>query len=110
MVRITSSPEVKAHPVLKRWAAFITVEGECWIWNGCRARSGGYPLVNYQGRSTGLHRLVCDHHYHPVTKYRVKQICCNVACVKPEHLVPIYASWRLLVSAVSLPSLQEVKR
>lgn len=72
---------------LARIAKRITIEGDCWVWNGS-LEANGYGRMNVNGKRTMVHRAA----YELLTgeiipaDMTVDHLCFVRNCVKPSHL------------------------
>lgn len=69
----------------------VTIEDECWIWNGSRDKDG-YGLVKIRvgkkKRTRRVHRIMYKLYYNcRLTKHdHIMHICDNPSCCNPLHL------------------------
>lgn len=65
----------------------------CWQWlrgrKGKEAKAGGgYPCWKFDGKTRGVHRVVCELHHGPLGSKQARHLCHNTLCINPEHVVP----------------------
>jgi len=79
----------KRKPPIERFRKFIKVaDNDCWLWMGCRFRSG-YGLLSPGGRAHSVyaHRWAYQHFVGPIPAgLEISHKCGNPSCVNPEHL------------------------
>ena len=69
-----------------RFYRFIERTETCWTWTGGRTRSG-YGAMGVEGRARLAHRVSWELHRWPLPEgARLRHLCANRACVRPEHL------------------------
>jgi hypothetical protein len=67
------------------WAGINKVRGGCWYWTG--GTRDGYGRVVWNGRYTNAHRVAWMLKHGPIPEgARVRHVCPNRACVRPDHL------------------------
>lgn len=72
---------VKAKPPLERIFRMVTEVDGCWIWGG--GFSNGYPCINIDGRSTGVHRFLFQWMKGKLRRgVRINSTCSSAACVR----------------------------
>lgn len=59
----------------------------CFVWSGA-VNSNGYPQIRLEGRTTYVHRLVCERVHGPLGRQYVLHSCDDPACINPNHLRP----------------------
>lgn len=70
---------------------------DCWLWFGARSR--GYGLVKYAGRSTSAHRLAYTSFVGPIPEgLELDHLCRERCCVNPDHLEAVTSSVNALRS------------
>lgn len=75
------------------WVQKITVEGECWVWNGARNRKGYGSVSNGKNGSSLAHRKAYELAIGPIPEgLTIDHLCENKACVRPAHLEPVTRS------------------
>lgn len=71
---------MKAKPPLERIFRVITEVDGCWIWG--RGFSNGYPCINIDGRSVGVHRFLFQQMKGGLRRgVRINSTCSSAACV-----------------------------
>lgn len=65
------------------WDKVVVDENDCWVWQGAKTR--GYGVIRYKGKTVYAHRLVFS-----LLKELIKDLldhqCLNRACCNPDHL------------------------
>lgn len=75
----------EATPVPPRFAAHVTLEGECWLW-ASTLRDDGYG--KFSGRQA--HRVVYEEVVGDIADgLELDHLCRNKACVRPDHMEPV---------------------
>ena len=79
--------DAQAQEVAVRLMSRLRVDGECWVWTGCRLPKG-YGLMGINGRSERVHVVVMflRHGAEALAAETVNHLCFNRACCNPEHL------------------------
>jgi HNH endonuclease len=66
----------------------------CWVWlrgrKGKEAKTGGgYPCWKLNGKTVGVHRVVCERVYgRMLPTQQARHTCHNTLCINPGHLIP----------------------
>ena len=61
----------------------VTIEGECWEWQGCM--QGSVPMMKHKGNPNNVRRLVLIERQIPMTGFIATYTCGNAKCVNPDH-------------------------
>lgn len=82
--------DIIADPVDRFWSKVRRTE-TCWLWEGPRARRGGYASITVSGRTTKLvHRVSYEWARGPIPDELVlDHLCMTTNCVNPDHLEPV---------------------
>lgn len=76
-------------PMVARFWAMVSEQGDCWIWGGALDRDG-YGRIGLPGGHSKYirsHRFSWLIHYGPIpTQMCVLHRCDNPSCVRPDHL------------------------
>ena len=75
----------------KRFMSYVTIVGECWLWEGYRDRDGYGKFftkkVNGRAIKVFAHRWSYQHFIGPIPiGYHVDHLCINRWCVNYDHL------------------------
>ena len=74
---------------LERFMKFVKVEGDCWIWTGCKTNNG-YGKFSVQDKMWLASRLIYTHCFGDIEEgldiCHAPLICHDRACVNPDHL------------------------
>lgn len=66
----------------------VVQDNDCWAWTG--STSDGYPVLNYRGKSIGIHRAVIEAKLgKTLGSQAAHHTCANTICVNPDHLQPV---------------------
>lgn len=77
----------QAQEVAARLMSRLRVEGECWVWTGCR-NPGGYGHMRVNGRVEKAHAVAVflRHGADVLRAETVNHLCFNRLCCNPDHL------------------------
>lgn len=68
------------------WARVEKTEN-CWLWQGAKAKHGGFGICYVDGKVLNAHRFVYELNVGPIpVKMQVFHSCENLHCVNPAHL------------------------
>lgn len=80
------------------WAAVEQMPNGCWQWR--KATSGGYGIINWNGRKHYAHRVSYQLFVGDIPAgLQLDHLCRNRGCVNPEHLQPVTPQVNTLRSA-----------
>lgn len=69
-----------------RWAQFVEITDECWIWRGT-VTSAGYGHFNFKNRCYIAHRLAHEFFKGSIPeRHHIDHLCRVHACVNPWHI------------------------
>src|SRR6267142_6990343 len=75
-------------PEVVRFVRRVIFTPTCWLWNGPTQRYGRFPSREH--RHGQAHRYAYELAYGPIPAgQHIDHLCCNRACVRPEHLVAV---------------------
>jgi hypothetical protein len=73
-----------------RFWSRVDASGDCWIWLGFRSTKGGYGELTIARRRVRAHRFAYEEVVGPIAPgLEIDHLCCNTACVNPDHLEPV---------------------
>lgn len=92
---MTTSGRSYGWSVERRLGRHVSIEGDCWIWQGATTRNG-YGMVQVDGRRWMAHRYAYTALVGPVQpQLDLDHLCRRRACVNPDHLEPVTRSENL---------------
>jgi hypothetical protein len=74
---------------IDRFMRRVSLDGDCWVWQGGRNR--GYGAFDVDGKRVSAHRWSYEHFVGPIPPgmHLDHFVCERAACVNPAHLRPV---------------------
>ncbi len=67
----------------------ISVDGSCWVWQGCK-NPAGYGRMSFKRKTRLVHRVIYELLASPIPDgLGLDHLCRNRACCNPAHLEPV---------------------
>lgn len=80
----------------QRFVRKVNKTDTCWLWTGCRLRSG-YGQFSVNSKRIYAHRYSYEHHNRPIpTGLVIDHLCRNRGCVNPDHLEAVTSKQNIL--------------
>jgi hypothetical protein len=88
VLKIPENSDSKIKSVIERLNSKLTINGDCWEWEGYRDKNG-YGEIWFGNANYRIPRIVCHlTQGMPLdSKNQVRHTCDNPSCFNPEHLV-----------------------
>lgn len=75
---------------MERFWSKVQKTDECWLWTASTAGKGYGKFYTGRGRGQYAHRFSYELHKGPIPSgLTIDHLCCNPACVNPDHLEAI---------------------